>query len=69
MINYSLGWHCGCCDDWKDASEKSIVLRNGQRICQQCSDRKQRTQQLLARKRKLKAPALPPKVTPTIFHN
>ncbi|MCU0546412.1 MAG: hypothetical protein MUE44_30320 [Oscillatoriaceae cyanobacterium Prado104] len=67
MINYSLGWPCDCCDDWKDSSEGYIVLRNGQRICQQCYKRKQITQQILSAKRKkLRAPALPPRVTQAV---
>ena len=54
MINYLLRWPCGCCDDWKDNSESCIVLRNGQRICQSCYDRKVKTQKLSARRKRAK---------------
>ncbi|NJK74993.1 MAG: hypothetical protein HC786_02290 [Richelia sp. CSU_2_1] len=67
MINYSLGWPCDCCDDWKDSSENYIVLRNGQRICRQCYNRKQRTQLILSAKRKkLGTPTLPLRATQTV---
>ncbi|MEK0179224.1 hypothetical protein [Microcoleus anatoxicus] len=68
MINYLLGWPCGCCDDWKDISENSIVLRSGQHICQSCYDRKLKTQKLAARRKRAKISVSDQTVLQTLPH-
>jgi len=64
-MNYLLSWPCGCCDDWKDNSESCVLLRSGQRICQQCYDRKYKTQKLFARRKSSKLSVSQPTVTQT----
>ncbi|MCC3404203.1 MAG: hypothetical protein JGK17_01030 [Microcoleus sp. PH2017_10_PVI_O_A] len=65
-MNYLLSWPCGCCDDWKDSSESCVVLRNGQRICQSCYDRKYKNQKQSARRRRSNIPVSPQTVTETV---
>ncbi|WP_333002737.1 MULTISPECIES: hypothetical protein [unclassified Microcoleus] len=65
-MNYLLSWPCGCCDDWKENSESCVVLRNGQRICQSCYDRKYNNQKLSARRRRSNISVSPQTVTETV---
>ncbi|WP_333157134.1 hypothetical protein [Microcoleus sp. B9-D4] len=67
-MNYLLSWPCGCCDDWKDSSESAVVLRNGQRICQSCYQRKYKNQKLFARRRRSDISVSRPTVTETVAY-